>query len=63
VDVQGEQTVIQRWYGLWQQASAAVDLALLAVQAGSRLVGNVVGEPASNESRRNKMLGGEPPGM
>ncbi len=49
--------------GLRQQAGMVVDLALLAVQAGSLPVGDVVKEPAPNESRRNKMLGGEPPRM
>ncbi len=41
--------------GLQQQAGVAVDLAMLAVQAGPRPVGDAVGEPTPNESRRNKM--------
>ncbi len=39
----------------------AVDLALLAVQAGSRPVGDVVGEPAPDQYIRNKKPGGNPP--
>ncbi len=46
--------------GLRQQAGVVVDLALLAVQAGSRPVGDV-GEPTPDESRRHKMLEGKPP--
>jgi hypothetical protein len=37
--------------GLRQQAGMAVDLALLAVQAGSRPIGDVVGEPEQHISR------------
>ncbi len=47
--------------GLRQQAGVVVDLALLAVQAGSRPIGDVVGEPTPDKSRRHKMLEGEPP--
>jgi hypothetical protein len=47
--------------GLWQQVGVAVDLALLAVQTGSRPVGDVVGEPAPDEYRRHKKPGGDPP--
>ncbi len=46
---------------LQQQTDVAVDLALLAVQAGSCPVGDVVGEPAPDESKRHKTPGGEPP--
>jgi hypothetical protein len=37
--------------GLQQQGGVAVDLALLAVQAGSRPCGDVIEEPAQKESR------------
>ncbi len=47
--------------GLRQQAGVVVDLALLAVQAGSRPDGDVVGEPTPDKSRRYKMPRGEPP--
>ncbi len=40
--------------GLWQQAGVAVNLALLAEQAGSRPVGDVIGEPTPDKSRRHK---------
>jgi hypothetical protein len=43
-----------------QQAGVAVDLALLAVLAGSRPVGDVVGEQAPDKSRRHKTPRGEP---
>jgi hypothetical protein len=49
--------------GLRQQAGVAMDISLFAVQAGSSPVGDVVGEPTPNKSRRNKMPGGEPPRM
>jgi hypothetical protein len=42
-----------------QQAGVAVDLALLAVLAGSRPVGDVIGEPAPDKSRRHKTPRGE----
>ncbi len=38
-----------------------VDLALLAVQAGSCPAGDVVGEPVPDKSRRHKTSRGEPP--
>ncbi len=47
--------------GLRQQASVAVDLALLAVQAGSRPAGDVIGEPAPDIFRRDKTPRDEPP--
>ncbi len=47
--------------GLWQQAGVAVDLALLAVQAGSRPAGDIIEEAAPDKSRRDKTLRGEPP--
>jgi hypothetical protein len=37
-----------------------LDLALLAVQAGSGQVGDVIGEPVPDESRRHKTMS-EPP--
>jgi hypothetical protein len=40
--------------GLRQEAGVVVDLALLAVQVGSRPVGDVLGEPAPYKSRRNR---------
>jgi hypothetical protein len=40
-----------------------MDISLFAVQAGSSPVGDVVGKPTPNKSRRNKMPGGEPPRM
>jgi hypothetical protein len=46
--------------GLRQQEGVVVDLALLAVQAGSRPVGDVVGEPTPDKSRRHKMPRGKP---
>jgi hypothetical protein len=39
--------------GLWQQAGVAVYLALLAEQAGSCPVGNVIGEPTQGKSGRH----------
>jgi hypothetical protein len=47
--------------GLRQQAGVAVYLALLAEQAGSCPVGDVVGEPAPDKSRRHKRSRGKPP--
>jgi hypothetical protein len=41
----------------------AMDLALLAVQTAPHPVGDVVGEPTPNKSRRHKMPGGVPPRM
>jgi hypothetical protein len=43
-----------------QQAGVAVDLALLAVLAGSRPVGDFVGGPAPDKSRRHKTPRGVP---
>ncbi len=39
--------------GLRHQAGVAVDLVPLAVQAGSRSVGDVIGEPVPDKSRRH----------
>ncbi len=47
--------------GLRQQAGVAVDLVPLAVQAGSRSVGDVIGEPVPDKSRRHKTPRGKPP--
>ncbi len=47
--------------GLRQHANVAVDLALLAVQAGSCPVGDVVGKLAPDKFRRHKTPIGEPP--
>jgi hypothetical protein len=47
--------------GLRQQVGVALDLALLAEQAGSCPGVDIIGEPVPNKSRRNKMPGGEPP--
>jgi hypothetical protein len=47
--------------GLRQQAGVAVYLALLAEQAGSCPVGDVVGEPTPDKSRRHKRSRGKPP--
>jgi hypothetical protein len=47
--------------GLWQQAGVAVDLALLAVQAGFCPAGDVVGEAAApDKPRRHKVPRGQP---
>ena len=49
--------------GLQQQEGVAVDLALLAVQAGFCLAGEVVGEAAPDKPRRHMALRGQPPRM
>jgi hypothetical protein len=41
----------------------AMDLGLLAVEAGTRPGSDVVGEPSPDKSRRYHMPGGEPPRM
>ncbi len=47
--------------GQRQQAGVAVDLALLAVQAGFCPADDVVGEAAPDKPRRHKTLRGKPP--
>ncbi len=49
--------------GLRQQAGVAVDLALLAVQAGFCPAGDIVGEAAPGNSRRYKASRGQLPRM
>ncbi len=61
VDVEVSKPSLRDGDGLLQQAGVVVDLALLAVQVGSRPVGDVVGEPAPDKSRRDKTPRGEPP--
>ncbi len=61
VDVEVSKPPLRDGDGLWQQASVAVDLALLAVQAGYRPVGDVIGKPAPDESKRHKTQRGKPP--
>jgi hypothetical protein len=45
------------------QAGVAMNLGLLAVEAGSRPGGNVSGKPSPDKPRRHHTPGGEPPQM
>jgi hypothetical protein len=47
---------------LWQQTGVAVGLALLAVQAGSCPVGDVIEEPAPNKSEETRCREASLPG-
>ncbi len=58
----GEATL---WDGDGQglESDMAVNLALLAAEARSRPCRDVVGQTAPDESRRDKVTGGKPPGV